>query len=137
VIIGEAARFGIKPTCGAIYGERSGPNMRFEIVAHPVGAVAGMIQSAIGARVVDQIGITDKSVFTWEYGPDDSTPSVRAMMEAPKIWISKPGFDAPPTTPKAAPLFVAIEQQLGVTVEPIRVPREYIVIDRIERPSPN
>ena len=137
VIIGEAARFGIKPTCGAIYGEPSGPNMRFEIVAHPPGAVAGMVQSAVGARVVDHTGITGKYIFTWEYGPDETTPGTRPMMSAPKIWTPKPGFDAPPTTPKAAPLFVAIEQQLGLTVEPTRVPREYIVIDRIARPTAN
>jgi uncharacterized protein (TIGR03435 family) len=38
--------------------------------------------------------------------------------------------------PKAPPLLAALEQ-LGLKLEPIRLPREFIVIDRVERPGPN
>ena len=41
------------------------------------------------------------------------------------------------TTTKAPSILTALEQQLGLKLEPIRVPREFIVIDHIERPSPN
>ena len=40
------------------------------------------------------------------------------------------------TIPKAPSIFAAVEQ-LGLKLEPIRVPREFIVIDHVERPSPN
>jgi len=34
-------------------------------------------------------------------------------------------------------IFAAVEAQLGLTLEPAKAPREFIVIDRVERPSPN
>ena len=40
------------------------------------------------------------------------------------------------TIPKAPSVFAAVEQ-LGLELEPTRVPREFIVIDKVERPSPN
>jgi uncharacterized protein (TIGR03435 family) len=38
--------------------------------------------------------------------------------------------------PKAPTVFAA-RAAIGLKVEPIRVPREFIMIDRAERPSPN
>jgi uncharacterized protein (TIGR03435 family) len=34
-------------------------------------------------------------------------------------------------------LFTALEQQLGLRLEPMQVPRQYIVIDAIQRPEAN
>jgi uncharacterized protein (TIGR03435 family) len=34
-------------------------------------------------------------------------------------------------------IFTALEDQRGLKLEPARAPREFIVIDRVERPSPN
>jgi hypothetical protein len=39
--------------------------------------------------------------------------------------------------PLAPTIFVALEEQLGVKLEPAQTPREFIVIDAVERPSPN
>jgi uncharacterized protein (TIGR03435 family) len=38
---------------------------------------------------------------------------------------------------RAPTIFDALEQQLGLRLEPVQVPREYLVIDSIERPGPN
>jgi uncharacterized protein (TIGR03435 family) len=38
---------------------------------------------------------------------------------------------------RAPAIFDALEQQLGLRLEPVQVPREYLVIDAIERPGPN
>jgi uncharacterized protein (TIGR03435 family) len=38
---------------------------------------------------------------------------------------------------RAPTIFDALEQQLGLRLEPVQVPREYLVIDSIERPDPN
>jgi uncharacterized protein (TIGR03435 family) len=137
VLITEALRLGIKPTCGTLYGERNGPNYRWEHVAQGPGSVAFGIGSALEARVVDRTGITEKFIFAWEFGPDVSTPGVLREMTTEKTWVPGPGWDGPSTLPKAPSIFTALEQQLGLKVEPIRVPREFIVIDRVERPSPN
>ena len=39
-------------------------------------------------------------------------------------------------SPRAATVFAALGQ-LGLRLEPTRAPREFIVIDRVERPSAN
>jgi uncharacterized protein (TIGR03435 family) len=39
--------------------------------------------------------------------------------------------------PRAPTIFDALEQQLGLRLEPVQVPREYLVIDAIERPGRN
>ena len=46
-------------------------------------------------------------------------------MMVERDWIPKPGFDAPATHPKAAPLASALEEQLGLKLEPIPLPREF------------
>jgi uncharacterized protein (TIGR03435 family) len=44
---------------------------------------------------------------------------------------------APVGPPRASAVFSAIEQQLGLRLQPVRGAREFVVIDAIERPSPN
>jgi uncharacterized protein (TIGR03435 family) len=137
ILITEAAQQGVKPTCGAIGVNPNGPNVRFEVVGQPPGSIARNLRLALGASVVDRTGITAPYLFSWEYGPDASTPGDRAIFSAPSPPRPRAGFDAPSTAPKAPPLFVALEQQLGLTLEPTMVPREFIVIDHIARPSAN
>ena len=63
-----------------------------------------------------------------EFAPDERTPGVR-------------GGPADPTEPSNVPrlpdIFTALEQQLGLKLQPTQTPREFIVIDHIERPSAN
>jgi len=45
---------------------------------------------------------------------------------------------ADPSSVQPAPdLFTALEQQLGVRLEPAQVPRDYVFIDAIKRLEPN
>lgn len=41
----------------------------------------------------------------------------------------------PPVDPDGASLFVSIQEQLGLKLEPARAPLDVVVIDRVERPS--
>jgi uncharacterized protein (TIGR03435 family) len=45
--------------------------------------------------------------------------------------------EAAPTGPHAPSLFDAMEKQLGLRLEPGRGPAEYLVVDRVEKPSEN
>ena len=63
VLISEAARLGIKPTCGTIYGERNGPNFRVEHVSQSPGSVAREVGCALGLRVIDRTGISSWYIF--------------------------------------------------------------------------
>jgi uncharacterized protein (TIGR03435 family) len=136
VLITEAAHFGITPNCG-VYGETNGPNYHFEHVWSMPGQVAGSVGRSLGVRVIDRTNITDRFIYSWEFGIDEQTPGALEDLQRGKTWNPKPGWDDPMTIPKAPSIFTALEQQLGLKLEPIRVPREFIVIDRVEKPSPN
>ena len=43
----------------------------------------------------------------------------------------------PSTVPRAPGIVTALEEQLGLRLERVRAPREFIVIDQVERPTPN
>jgi uncharacterized protein (TIGR03435 family) len=76
--------------------------------------------------VIDKTGLAETYDFTLRWTPDESqftTSGLRAPQAA---------GDA--VTP---PLFVAIEEQLGLKLVPEKMPAEVLVIDRAERPSEN
>jgi len=65
--------------------------------------------------VVDQTGLPGRFDFTLKWSRDSASPD-----------------------PSAAPdLFTAIQQQLGLKLERVKTPVDVMVIDHIERPSPN
>jgi uncharacterized protein (TIGR03435 family) len=89
-----------------------------------MGDFASMLQRAVLDRpVVDKTGLTGKYDFDLEWAPDES----QFHGELP----SAPG-DAP-----AAPLFTAIQEQLGLKLEPTKGPVDALIVDRAARPSAN
>jgi uncharacterized protein (TIGR03435 family) len=75
--------------------------------------------------VVDRTGITGQFDFSLKWTPDESQFSRLG-------WIVKPPADA--QTPS---LFTAIQEQLGLKLEPEKMPAEVLVIDKVERPTEN
>jgi uncharacterized protein (TIGR03435 family) len=43
----------------------------------------------------------------------------------------------PPVDPNGPSLFAALQEQLGLTLESTRAPLEVLVIDRVDRPTPD
>jgi uncharacterized protein (TIGR03435 family) len=78
--------------------------------------------------VLDRTGTTDTFNFVLEFAADENIP---AQVIVPRQ--SQPT----PDVPRAPAISTALEAQLGLKLEPARAPREFIVIDRVERPSPN
>jgi uncharacterized protein (TIGR03435 family) len=74
--------------------------------------------------VFDQTGVTGKFNFQLEFAPDDSTPGMVAG--------STDTGDA--TAPS---MFSALQQQLGLKLEPAKGPGEFFVIDHVDRPAGN
>jgi bla regulator protein blaR1 len=121
-------RRGAKPTCG-LSGQRNGPNtvlvgggIKLESLSRLLGANLGAVQ------VLDKTGITDKFNFVLEFAIDENAPG------DPNVAPYNP---EPSDIPRAATIFTALEEQLGLRLEPAKTPREFIVIDRAERLSPN
>jgi uncharacterized protein (TIGR03435 family) len=130
----DAARRGATTSspCGYV-GAANGPNVIM------VGAGAGLqVFGLVGpggtpgeTPVINRTGIPDTARFNFvlEYLPDDTS----GTQVRPGRQISADSSSVPP----APPYEVALEQQLGLRLEPAQAPREYIVIDAIERPSAN
>jgi uncharacterized protein (TIGR03435 family) len=64
---------------------------------------------------VDKTGLTKRYDFTLKWTPDDVTP----------------GPDSPPS------IYTAIEEQLGLRLQPAKGPVPVLVIDHLETPTEN
>jgi uncharacterized protein (TIGR03435 family) len=88
---------------------------------------ANVMQSAVLDRpVVDRTGLAGKYDFVLNWTPDDS--QVRSMGAV---------VPPPPDNAKVPGLFTAIEEQLGLRFESTRAPVQVLVIDRVEKPTPD
>ena len=122
-------RRGEKPTCG-MSAQRNGPNQVVVAGGMTLEALAGNLASPLGGVVVmDKTGNTDKFNFVLEFVLDENTPGPRFLTPRPA--------PEPSDIPRAATIFAALEEQLGLRLERTSRPREFIVIDAVERPTPN
>jgi uncharacterized protein (TIGR03435 family) len=80
---------------------------------------ARSLSSSVGRVVEDRTGLTGYYAFTL-------TTAVPA----------RPNADTP-ADPGAPSLFTALEEQLGLKLEPARKPLQTVVIDHIEPPTDN
>jgi uncharacterized protein (TIGR03435 family) len=91
--------------------------------------------------VIDRTGLNGRYSFALEFTPDDSTPGVRGrcggnpgcMANLASSGIS----DARPTIFKSSDTIFKALERLGLKLEKIKAPAEYLVIDHAERPRPN
>jgi uncharacterized protein (TIGR03435 family) len=89
-----------------------------------MGEFSSLLQRAILDRpVVDKTGLSERYDFDLEWAPDET----------------QFGGDVPTTSPEApaSPLFVAIQQQLGLKLVATRGPVDALIVDKVERPSAN
>jgi uncharacterized protein (TIGR03435 family) len=89
-----------------------------------MGDFVSVLQRAIlDHPVVDKTGLTGRFDFDLEWAPDET----------------QFGGDVPaaPDDAPSAPLFTAIQQQLGLKLTATRGPVQALVVDNAERPSPN
>jgi uncharacterized protein (TIGR03435 family) len=90
---------------------------QFEAV--PVAKLVELIRILKDAPVLDI-----KYDFTIEFSRDSDTEMA-------------PGEAPPPTNDSEPTIFDALKDQLGLKLVPIKIPFDEIVIDHIEKPSPN
>lgn len=88
------------------------------------------IDSTIGRPVLDKTGLTGNYTFDLKWTPETGTPA--AMPGRSPGAVDAPGPDS--TGPS---IFTAIQEQLGLKLEPAKGPIEAIEIVHIEKPSAN
>jgi uncharacterized protein (TIGR03435 family) len=95
-----------------------------------MAGVARLLSLQLGCRtdtVLDKTGLTGEYDLTPQWTPDENQTQA----------CEPPGIDNAPPQPLGPSIFTAIEQQLGLKLEPKKAPAEVLAIDRIERPSEN
>ena len=118
----EGGKAGANAPPGLQHGFRmsmSGGARKIECAGMPIGPLLQFLSNETGRAVVDNAGLTGKYTFTLSWRP--------AMAQAA-------ADDAADSTPG---LFTAIQEQLGLKLEPIKGPMDVLVIDHIERPTEN
>jgi uncharacterized protein (TIGR03435 family) len=94
----------------------------------PLDALVMLLKMQENCPVLDKTGMTGTYDFElkWDRNPETMPPAaVSTVSPAPSGEASRPS------------IFTALQEQLGLKLIPIRSPLESIVIDRIEKPSPN
>jgi uncharacterized protein (TIGR03435 family) len=98
--------------------------------ASTVTTMSKLLLLILDRPVIDKTGITGKYDFFLKFALDERTPYVGAdgdPVVAPPSSADEPG----PT------IFEALQKQYGLRLEPGKGPREFVVIDHVERPSEN
>jgi uncharacterized protein (TIGR03435 family) len=87
---------------------------------HTVDLLARQLALVLGRVVIDHTGIDGRYDLTLRWTPDDAAPAGSAALA-----------NAPPD------IFTAIQEQLGLKLQPAKGPVPVLVIDQIAMPSPN
>jgi uncharacterized protein (TIGR03435 family) len=108
------------PTCGA----RMSPG-RLQVGGLPLTRVLGPLGGLTGRVVVDRTGLTGEWDFELTFAPDGGRGVPPGAGGA-----SLPDPDLPS-------IFTAVQEQLGLKLEPTSAPVEVVVIDGADRPQPD
>jgi uncharacterized protein (TIGR03435 family) len=111
-----------KSLCGIAIPGPKGPNMTWDVRRWSVGQLSAFMGFLLYRPVIDTTGITGNFDFHLEFAPDDATPGLLPL-------------DLDPTG--GTSIFTAVQEQLGLKLESGKGPREYLVVDHVERPSEN
>jgi uncharacterized protein (TIGR03435 family) len=119
-----AARQGGPPPSGAAPGQpfcgiQGGPG-RLRFGGLPVSAFAQAFSGPAGRMVVERTGLTG----SWDF----------ELTFAPEGRGGPGGADGAAADPNAPSFFTAVQEQLGLRLEPTKGPVEVVIIDGIEKP---
>lgn len=100
-------------------------------VDQPMSALADvlMFMPEFGGKLlIDKTGIKGNYDFTVQFSSEEMKQRIAA---------AAPGLPLPPTDDSAPSIFTALEEQLGLRVEPTHGPVDVYTIDHIEQPTEN
>jgi uncharacterized protein (TIGR03435 family) len=122
---------GNTPICGNFTATGDGVNRNWSLGGTTLGHFANSILSGVLDRyVIDQTGLTSRFNIRLHFALDQSI--------RPNVFGGGRPVDPPPADVEKAPaIFQALEQQLGLKLEKTKGRREFLVIDRVQRPSDN
>jgi uncharacterized protein (TIGR03435 family) len=114
-----------KPNCDGMTMMGGPGHARWTIGGTTMPNFAGILTSSMDHHVIDKTGYDPETKFNihLEFAPDEHVPG-------PDKRNPRTTFDSP----DAPTIFAALEQQLGLKLEPTKGPQGVLVIDQVERP---
>lgn len=86
--------------------------------------LVGTLSFMLGRPVIDQTGFTGTFDAHLTFTPNESLAGI-------------PGMAPSATDPAGTPIFAAIREQLGLTLEPVPRPVDILVIESVEKATEN
>jgi uncharacterized protein (TIGR03435 family) len=108
--------------------------IRRGLLAAPSATMAELayqLSNFLGQPVSDKTGLTGKYDLKFEWAPDENQVAMFSAIGVPE------GNGAPAPDWPGPSLFTALEDQLGLKLEPQKGPVEIFTIERLEWPSEN
>ena len=123
-----APDFTARPQCGM----RIGPG-NLAAGGMALAAFANSLGPMLQRVVVDTTGLSGTFDFDLTWTPD--VP--QGALNAPPPPGAPPGAAGPAIDPNGPTIFTAVQEQLGLKLEPARGPVQVFVVDRLEPPTPD
>jgi uncharacterized protein (TIGR03435 family) len=121
---------GPKPICGNYTAIGDGANRKWILGGETLTRFANETLSSVLDRfVLDQTGVSGRFNITLTFGLDES---IRRG-----VFGGAPVGPIPTDIERGPSIFTALEEQLGLKLERTKGRREFLVIDRVQRPDPD
>ena len=91
-----------------------------------LSALVNQLQANVGRRIVDRTGVTGTFTVTLEFAPNLAGFDTGPPIASPSATVG-PGLS----------IFTALQEQLGLRLVSARGPVDVLVVERVERPTPN
>ena len=114
-----------EPFCGTVNGGTHGPNIVWYFGGQTLENFANIISGNLDRHVLDKTGVPGNFIIFLEFMRDEN---------------AGPLFGAPPTDVsdiQPGPSIMTAIEELGLKLEPTKGPREFLVLDHVEKPSEN
>ena len=105
------------------------PDWAIDGAGQSLSQLAAALSNTLSTHVFDKTGVGDLFTYHLVFAHDETTPG-----DFPPEMLSR-WF--PPSDVPSGPSVFAVLDRLGLKLEPVKGPRQYVVIDRVEHPSEN
>jgi bla regulator protein blaR1 len=126
-----------KQSCWEVGGERKKASFTPQSAPHTV--VQDLDEFALwlfvttDRPVVNRTGLPGRFFMDFVFAPDQATPG--ALNRLAIVARRNGGTVEAPSNPPGPTIFAALQEQLGLRLEPITAPRDFLTIEAVERPA--
>ena len=132
---------------GGMVGGRAGPGGgggrgmmmstpgHFQAKAMAISGLVNMLANLTGKPVIDQTELKGNYDFSLDYAPEsaEGIPMMAGGMPPPGGGGADAGRGPVASEPTGLSIYAAVQQELGLRLEPKKLPLDNIIIDRIEK----